>query len=455
MELTQAFEDPDSLFTEKTPANDVQRGRRQAIAAISLARLGRIEAIWKALERRDDPDLRTWLTRDLTRYSVAQSTLIDRSRIETVPSIRAALAIALGGYNLQDIDEPSRSAILGLLLGWYRHDSDPGVHGAVAWLLRSRWREGTRLLEIDQALRSRDPVPPLDWFVNGQGQTFAVVRGPQRFLMGSPPSSEPPRNHQQENETDALHERRITRSFAIAATEVTVAQYREFVNANKALFPKGMNYLPSVSPDEDCPIHGVNWFEAVLYCRWVSDREKIPEDQMCFPPIADMVQAFQTGSLEMKPGHLGRTGYRLPTEAEWEFSCRAGTTTSRYFGRALTLLPEYAWFAGNSGTVTSAGLENKGRTHPVGQLKPNDLGILDVYGNLREWCLDPFEPYPVGRKTVEDTEFLKPASAGDHRVARGGAFMESSESIHSAYRNAWVADQRIISTGLRVARTVP
>ena len=268
-------------------------------------------------------------------------------------------------------------ALLPRLLEWYRTDPDPGIHGAIDWLLRPdrrgpeprkfAWGQGEALRALDVELGK---LPPVDrrWTVSSSGQTFTILPGPIEFTMGSPPF-EAGRNRA----TEVLHRRRIPRSLAVATKKVTVAQFRRFLNDVQVRYPGVVThtYLPRYSPDDDGPIVGVNWYDAAMYCRWLSELEGVPEEQMCYPPI-----------LEIKPGvalpanYLSRTGYRMPTPAEWEYACRAGTATSRPFGDSEELLREYAWYVQNSND----------RAWPVGQLKPNDLGLFDMLGNGFEHC---------------------------------------------------------------------
>ena len=119
----------------------------------------------------------------------------------------------------------------------------------------------------------------------------------------------------------------------------------------------------------------MTWYEAAAYCNWLSEQEGIPKQQWCYEPN----DSGEYGE-GMKPAadFLDRTGYRLPTEAEWEYACRAGAATSRYYGRSEELLVRYAWYSVNS----------KERTWPVGSLRPNDLGLFDMHGNVWNWCQD-------------------------------------------------------------------
>jgi formylglycine-generating enzyme required for sulfatase activity len=166
----------------------------------------------------------------------------------------------------------------------------------------------------------------------------------------------------------------------------------------------------------------LTWYEAAKYCRWLSEQEGIPEDQMCYPPMDQIKEG-------MKPpeNYQARTGYRLPTQAEWEYACRARASTRRFYGDAEGPLPHYAWFIANSA----------GRAQPVGRLMPNDFGLFDVLGNAWEWCEDSPDP-------------RDPAA----RVLRGGSFALSASRERGSMAYPVRADQRIPHTGFRVARTV-
>ena len=145
-------------------------------------------------------------------------------------------------------------------------------------------------------------------------------------------------------------------------------------------------------------------------------------------------------------GFLERSGYRLPTEEEWEYACRAGTVTIRSFGDSPSLLSEYAWITQNASAHTS----------PCGLLQPNDLGLFDMHGNVFEWCQDPYEAYQPGLdgaklKGKRDYLVLEPTK---RRVQRGGAFTCMPTFVRSADRGLELPQLAGISLGFRLARTL-
>src|SRR5262249_922492 len=147
-------------------------------------------------------------------------------------------------------------------------------------------------------------------------------------------------------------------------------------------FRKGHAFNQEVAPTHNCPVNSVTWYDAAAYCNWLSEQEKIPPEERCYEPNA---RGEYAEGMKIRAKHLERTGYRLPTEVEWEYACRAGTDTGFSFGEVEELLPKYAWFYDNS----------LRRSHPVATLRPNDLGLFDMHGNTMEWCRDKYKAIPA------------------------------------------------------------
>jgi formylglycine-generating enzyme required for sulfatase activity len=408
-----------------------------------LIRLGPEDAIWDRLKYSRDPRLRSFLVNCLSPLGANPEILA--SKLDQIPanagqpapgpqfmnevlfhpetSQRRALILALGTFGTDDRFPDKR--LIAKLLDLYQHDPDAGIHGATELTLR-QWEQQTKLLKVE--LPKFQDRGNRRWYVNGQGQTFALIE-PVDFLMGSP-LSEPDRS-----EWEMLHPDSIRRRFAIAAKEVTVRQYQPFVKDNPP-FDLAQRDLNKYSADPNGPMIGVSWFRAAAYCNWLSQQEGLPKDQWCYLPNA---QGLYDKDMTIPADALRRTGYRLPTEAEWEYACRAGTLTSRSYGFSINLLEAYARYQANS----------KDHAWKCGSLFPNDLGLFDMLGNVFEWCQDRSGSYPK-----EDPRMDENVDA-NNRILRGGSFDNKPALVRSAIRGGGTPTNRNQYDGFRPARTCP
>jgi formylglycine-generating enzyme required for sulfatase activity/tetratricopeptide (TPR) repeat protein len=426
---------------------------RQARAAVALVRLGHADEVWPRLQHSPDPRLRSFLVNWLSPLGAEGNAVIaallpprpavrgeggrrpgEASSMDAIlfhpeTSIRRALILVLGTYGPDRLSPDERQPLIARLLDLYEHDPDAGIHGAAEWTLR-QWNQPAKLQEIDARLKGKDRGGRR-WFINGQGQTFVLVEGRVEFRMGSPP------NESDRHANERPHRRVIPRRFALADKEVSVEQYQRFVKDHPQ-FGLTQSDLDRYSPDPTGPMVGVTWYGAAAYCNWLSHQEGLPEDQWCYQ--LNERKAYDRGMI-IPANVLQRRGYRLPAEAEWEYACRAGAMTSRSYAHSVDLLGKYAWFIANSHE----------HAWPGGSLKPNDLGLFDMLGNVYEWCQERAAVYQPGRMESPSYDIIDDTP----RLLRGGAFTDRPASVRSAYRGRiWVAPTgRLINYGFRLART--
>jgi formylglycine-generating enzyme required for sulfatase activity len=241
------------------------------------------------------------------------------------------------------------------------------------------------------------------------------------FYMGSP-TTEPQRDNNE------IQHRVTVSSFYMGKYQVTQEEYETVMEENPSTSNKGYNY----------PVENVRWYDALVFCNKLSMREGlIPAYRISGstdPAAWGGVPTSSDATWNAVTIVADSTGYRLPTEAQWEYACRAGTTTAYNTGN--TISDNTGWCSSNSG----------GKSHTVGEKPANAWGLYDMHGNVWEWCWDWFGSYSSGAQTDPGG-----AVSGSSRVLRGGSWIDYGQNLRSAYRD-YYPNFRDSSIGFRLAR---
>ena len=270
-----------------------------------------------------------------------------------------------------------------------------GTHTAEAERLRAdfdRLMATYRSRRLKQELTRRLP----ETYADSVGIQMKLIM-PGTFTMGSPPTESG--HHSDEGPPRAVT---ITRPFYMSVHEVTQAQWRSVMDTE----PWRGETSSRESPD--LAASWVSWDDAMVFCRKLS---------------------AMTG-----------TAVRLPTEAEWEYACRAGTTTAYSFGDDASKLGDYAWYSENAFD------KDEKYPHPVGRKQPNAWGLYDMHGNVWEWCADWY----ADSYANADARDPKGSASGSARVLRGGSWFTSPQYCRAAYRRWITPDYRYDGIGFRV-----
>jgi serine/threonine protein kinase/formylglycine-generating enzyme required for sulfatase activity len=454
-----------------------------------------VEAVWQSLAHSRQPSLRSNLIHRFRSHGVSADTVFNRLQTERNAFIIQALVQALGEYAPAKISESVRKKAGAWLLDAYQNHPDAGVHSSVEWAY-SRWnadvselqsinrklsKKGLEFAKDSQSNRDkfvteefkkaanqqrkqqsgfdllsalgnligktppdvmsnpprplamRNVGPPKNWYVNPGGHTMVIVDSTQPFLMGAPINVP-----DWDLSEDLLHWQLIPQSFAIATSEMTHASFQQFQAESEVAKKLFLASRGKIGMTPQMPLANMNFIYAAAYCNWLSQKEGLPKREWCYQVRLD--ERGVPSSVYVYPDYLLRSGYRMPTEDEWEFACRADTGTTWYFGDNENMLRNYAWYSENS----------ESRFQNVKRLKPNDLGLFDMLGNGAELC-DRVIRRNVNAGVVCFQGCFGESDGTKEYALRGGCASGSSPSTRSSGLTPIRYDSKFIT--LRVART--
>jgi len=443
----------------ETPLLQTQQlagGRQKAGAAIALLHQGDRENLFDVFRVENDPESLTQFVhrcrdRDVTVEQLVecleQADLIRRAKTghqrKLDDQILFGLMLALGEYPRNRVPTKTLNELKDQLADWYANDRSSAIHGVSGWLLR-HWEFDTLAENVDQTVVPYEEGR--EWFIkkidapathfseektapNPYYFTFVVFE-PGDYDIGSPDDEAGRINDESQRVVN------LPRRFAVLDREITRKEFEAFGGYKMPID----EWSP---PPGNHPVVGPAWYSCVEFCRTLSTSDGRNEEEQCYASAEEL--AAQGLRLELNPEFAqypvnwrvekDRPGFRLPTEAEWETMCRAGTASMFSFGNDQTLMDQYAWLKQNT----------NGQTEVPRKLRPNLRGIFDNHGNVAEWCHNWSSAY----RDDETQDPFGPTN-GESRVHRGGAWSYFANFSRSATRSQMPPGEHDISIGFRI-----
>jgi formylglycine-generating enzyme required for sulfatase activity len=411
------------LAAAAADADERKDWRTKARLAILALALGNDQPARDAcqIQQRPDPTQRTIFIDEFSRWHGNLPRLKLSAAAIDDSSLRSALCLGLAGIPFEHLSADEKETWQPVLTDWYRSAADAVTHSAAGLALR-RWHA-----ELPDLPTSAAPTEGRAWFVNSQNMTMLKI------AAGSFS-----RHYPEAPDTTVTDRYRVTltKSFFLSDREAAADDFRKFVDdatypaADRPVEWKLRQMTGTSAAGDSYPAESTTWLDAASFCNWLSVKEGLSP---CYIRTGNKLKSVERQAEYDELEFTNQAnGYRLPTEAQWEYACRAGTTTAYCCGSDTDQLRQYAVFRGL-------------HFEPRASLFPNGWGLFDMHGSVFEWCNDRFGNYPF--MDVVDP----PGGKRDQRVFRGGGYLESAEACRSAERSQSVPFDWARETGFRVA----
>jgi len=397
-----------------------KQDRRKANLVLALAKLKELDLLRDGLSEKWGKGVQAILVTESSKL-LPPEPFVEMLRETNSPELQSILVSLLGGYPPSQFNEDSFRYLKLRLRDWAESAPKAGLKNTSDWCLR-QWE-----LPRENSNTASKIQPDRNWFVTNLGHTMIILDPPEQVLLGS----------------DTWRRWiKIDRRFAIGETEVAGKQYANFLKDPRVQRWLNQDRTERASrlADPEIPQAGVSWEHAIRYCQWLSELEGIPESQWCYKNV------WNEDGLPITPevNYLHRTGYRLPTEAEWQYANSANASTPWAFGSDPTVSQFYEWTSINSNL----------QPQPIAKLRPNAWGFFDLGGNLSEWCDDFYDPpwrssehYFVADRGNMDSE------EGTYCCLREARFSASPQTANVPSKRR-LSSYLLGSTGFRLARTI-
>jgi formylglycine-generating enzyme required for sulfatase activity len=430
---------------------------RQANAAVALLRLEDPKPVYDFLTVDRDPEALSQFIYRIRGREVSPTLLIksfNELRALTVPDDFTkrqqhyyrlyGMILGLGEYRLDKLPSAERDGLLKTLATMYAEHPSRTIHSAVGWLLR-RWGQDESVRAVEEKELAYDATGAREWYViqvEPPVDFNSLLKGPIKQEEGSIDLTAPiyftmlvyPGGEFEMGLPGEQQRKSVPGTFAVSDREVTWRQFSAVDDDThrKSWEKQFQQQLGGRDLHPDEPVFGVGWFDAVNYCRWLTESKMPGEKNQCYAK-KDLSGSdgkdkgwvsfpSNTDGAWDWPMNPKRGGFRLLTEAEWECVARGGMETRYSFGSSESLLAEHGWFMDNSAKWS----------HRTQKLRPSIAGVFDIHGNMSEWVDDWY-------------------TEGSDRVIRGGSWDGEAAYCRSAYRGRYDPSYRNRNIGFRLA----